>query len=48
MKEDLTQMHYVQRAAYQNALRLQKMEGNVAVVANGNGLGLATMDVLAE
>ena len=29
-------------------MRLQKMEGNIAVVANGNGLGLATMDVLAE
>lgn len=25
---------------------MQKMEGNIAVIANGNGLGLATCDLI--
>jgi succinyl-CoA synthetase beta subunit len=47
MKEDFTQMHHIQRAAYQNQIRLQKMDGNIGIIANGNGLGLATMDLVA-
>lgn len=39
-------MHYIQRAAYQNQIRLQKLDGNIGVIANGSGLGLASMDVI--
>ena len=41
-------MHPVQRALYQSDIRMQKMEGNITVIANGNGLGLATCDVIKE
>ena len=48
MKEDLSQLHPVQRALYQSDIRMQKMEGNITVIANGNGLGLATCDVVKQ
>ena len=48
MKEDLSQLHPVQRALYQSDIRMQKMEGNITVIANGSGLGLATCDVVKQ
>lgn len=48
MREDLTQMHYIQRAAKISSLNLVKLDGNIAVVANGGGLALASLDVIAS
>ncbi len=41
-------MHYIQRAAKISQINLVKLEGNIAVVANGGGLALASQDVIAS